>query len=248
MAAKNKPTNILLVEDEKNLAFTLELNLKSEGFNVDIARNGREALELFASETTYRAILLDIMLPELDGFSVAEQIRSKDAKVGILMLTARASKSDRLKGLELGVDDYITKPFHLKELLSRVKRMVERAILFESITEDPYQKTSPNIKTFGPITLDYGTLKLHGVNGTHDLTTLEADVIAEFMSKPEQILSRTHLLNKVWGLPGNLETRTVDNFIARIRKLIENKPNSPKYLVSIRGRGYKLTSPEQSKG
>ena len=232
---------ILLVEDEPHLAFNLEFNLVSEGYDVVLATNGRAALDKFTKNGPFDLIILDVMLPEVDGFEVARTIRSKDAHTGILMLTARASEHDVIKGLETGADDYITKPFHLQELLLRVKRMARRAELLHAPQAAGAGAESINC---GPFKLDTEALELETPKGKFTLTALETGILREFLLNPGRVLSREHLLKTVWGAQGNIETRTVDNFIMRIRKFIETDPSSPVLLESVRGRGYRLTMPE----
>lgn len=226
---------ILLIEDEPNLAFNIEFNLQSEGYEVVLASDGKEALEKFRNEGPFALIILDIMLPEINGFEVASIIRKEDSVTQILMLTARASESDVIQGLETGADDYMTKPFSFKELLLRIRRMADRSDLFSPGTKPKDAKLQ-----FGDITWDMDSLELAGREGAQVLTVLEAKVLNEFVLNPETILSRKHLLSKVWGVNGNVETRTVDNFIMRLRKYIEENPSKPEYLKSIRGRGYKF--------
>ena len=237
---EDKKQKILLVEDEKNLAFNLELNLVAEGFQVFTANDGEVALEYYRDQGPFSAIILDVMIPEIDGFEVAKTIRKKDNTTGILMLTARAGDEDRVKGLSIGADDYLTKPFVLEELILRVKRMAERARMYQEL---PKSQDKSTLISTGPFELDKANLSLTSPQGKFELTVLEADVLEEFLSNPEQTLSRKHLLNKVWGLPGNIETRTVDNFILRIRRFLEEDPANPKYLCSIRGKGYRLSLP-----
>lgn len=241
---KRDSRKLLLVEDEKNLAFNLQLNLKAEGFEVICTDNGEDALRLFTEQGPFAVIILDVMIPEIDGFEVAQWVRKTDNRVGILMLTARASDDDRVRGLSLGADDYLTKPFHLGELILRVKRMAERTSFYDKHSDST--ETQGQLRQYGPFSLDKESLILQAPTGKHSLTALEADVLEEFLSHPEKTLSRQYLLNKVWGMTGNIETRTVDNFILRIRKLIEHNPARPRYLISIRGKGYRLTSPEKT--
>lgn len=229
---------ILLVEDEPHLAFTLQFNLQAEGYDVVPAVNGQIAVEKFASDGPFNLIILDVMLPEIDGFEVARRIRQSDQKTGILMLTALASKNDRITGFEAGVDDYITKPFHLEELLLRIRRMVERAEFF---TQTQAPAANEHIIKFGPFELDTEALLLKSHNGEHTLTALEADILKEFMNSPKRVLSREYLLDKVWGIQGDIDTRTVDNFVVRLRRYLEKDPSNPEFLVSIRGRGYRLS-------
>ena len=235
----SKKYRVLLVEDEPHLAFNLEFNLQSEGYEVTPAANGRIAVEKFSNFGPFDCIILDVMMPELNGLEVARIIRKTDPKTGILMLTARAAEEDIVAGLEAGADDYLTKPFHLKELLLRVKRMVQRSDLF------PRTATSadiPRILTAGPISLDRESMEVVGPTGTYALTSLEANLLGEFLTNSDRILSRELLLRRVWGVAGQLETRTVDNFIMRLRRLIEPNPTQPIFLESVRGRGYRFNS------
>lgn len=226
---------ILLVEDEPNLAFHLQFNLQAEGFDVVPAVDGLVAIAKFEREGPFDLIILDVMLPEKNGFEVATYIRSKDDQTHILMLTALGREEDRLRGFESGIDDYVTKPFHLQEFLLRVKRMIRRAQHFT-----PTEGKPRGLITCGPFELDVELNSLRSPRGEHTLTALEADVLREFMTNPRRVLSRQHLLDTVWGMKGDIETRTVDNFVARLRKYLEEDPANPKHLVSVRGRGYRF--------
>ncbi len=239
MTNNDEKFKILLVEDEPHIAFSLILNLEAEGFYVVHAATGPKAVQDFGAEGPFHAIILDVMLPEMDGFQVAKAIRLQDARVAILMLTARSAENDRLLGFEAGVDDYIAKPFHLKELLARVRRMTERANLY-------INKKSLNGSdeiTVGTLHLDFGQLLLTHNQQSHAVTKLEADFLRELMEQPGRVVSREHLLEKVWGLRATTETRTIDNFVVRLRKMIEVDPKNPKLLLSVRGKGYKLQTP-----
>lgn len=230
------PKKLLLVEDEPHLAFNLELNLKSEGYDVIVAETGKDGLDKYKNQGPFSLILLDVMLPEMNGFEVLQEIRKNDKKTGILMLTARASDEDVIRGLKTGADDYLTKPFHLEELLLRVKRMAKRSELFY----EPDTTIDSEIHDLGALKLNMNSLEFISSRGTFNITVLEAKVIREFMTNPTKTLTREYLLEKVWGLRGTVETRTVDNFIMRIRKYLEINPSKPEILVSVRGKGYKL--------
>ena len=229
---------ILLVEDEQHISFMLQYNLQAEGYEIVAAMNGKTALNLYHSEKPFDAIILDVNLPEINGFQLLEQIRAEDTRTGILMLTARASDHDRLEGLTGGADDYLTKPFNLLELIARVARMVERAKLFQE------PKTEKKSIHFAKWTLDHEALLLfRDGQDPMTLTALEADLFKEFLIHKDKVLSREHLLKEVWGLKGDIESRTVDNFILRLRKILEEDSSKPRYLLSVWGRGYRLTDP-----
>lgn len=222
---------ILLVEDEESLAIGLEYNLSEEGFDITLAKDGKQALDEFNSKS-FDLIVLDIMIPYLDGFEVARQIRIKDPQMPILILTARTSSEDRVKGLELGVDDYLTKPFHLKELILRIKGMLKRKMWYKSIsTIDNNYKTGDIEINFEKLILTYGSKSKH-------LTVHEGMLLKYFIENKDRIISRKELLENVWQINSEIETRTVDTFIARLRKLMEKDPANPAYIKSVRGAGY----------
>jgi two-component system, OmpR family, alkaline phosphatase synthesis response regulator PhoP len=226
---------ILLVEDEDSLAAGLEYNLKSEGYRVSRAADGRKALELHGS-ADFDLIILDIMLPHVDGFEVARRIHEKSPQMPILMLTARTAARDRVKGLEIGADDYMAKPFHLKELLLRVRGMLRRKEWYASSIG-----SSPVIR-FGDIEIRFDELTLTNAGGTVRLTPHEAMVLKYMVDRKGKVVSRKELLENVWQIPGGVETRTVDNFILRLRKLIEPDPAKPSFIRSIRSAGYVFTT------
>jgi len=222
---------ILLVEDEINLARPLHFNLEQEGYRVRATPSGREALSWFLAER-FDLIILDIMIEEMDGFEVARRVRQHDQKLPILMLTARTAEADRIHGLEIGADDYLVKPFHLRELLLRVRRMLQRSHWYGG-SERP--ERAQNIA--GHI-VNFDQLTVVGPRGRLQLTALEARLLEVLTSQPNRVLSRAELLEKVWGYHSAIETRTVDNFIVRLRKYFEPEPDRPKYFISIRGMGY----------
>ncbi len=226
-----KESKILLVEDEKTLAVGLEFNLVEEGYLVEWAKDGREAISLFESGN-FDMIILDIMLPYFDGFEIAEIVRKANPQMPILMLTAKTSKGDKVKGLELGADDYITKPFHLKELLLRVKGMLKRKAWYKEVTLN-----QPKI-SFGNNEINFENLKCKCGNKELKLTPHEAMVLKYLVNNKGKIVSRKELLEKVWHLNPDIETRTVDIFISRLRNYFEEDPSNPIYIKSIRGAGY----------
>jgi two-component system, OmpR family, alkaline phosphatase synthesis response regulator PhoP len=222
---------ILLVEDELNLARPLQFNLEQEGYEVRFTPSGKEALALYA-KTPFDLIILDVMLEEIDGFEVARQIRQRDQKLPILIVTARTAEQDRIHGLELGADDYIVKPFHLRELLLRVDRMIERTTWYAAAA-----RPAREISIAGYI-VDMDKLSGAGPRGPLQLTALEADLLQALTSQPNRVLTRSELLEKVWGYNSEVETRTVDNFIVRLRKYFEEEPDQPRHFISLRGKGY----------
>lgn len=224
-------SRILLVEDEETLALGLEYNLTEEGYIVKWADNGKKAVDFYESEK-FDLVILDIMLPYLDGFEIAERIRSSDPQMPILMLTARAESADRIKGLETGADDYLTKPFHLDELLLRVKGMLKRKSWYKNASKkQPKYKFGNNEINFENLSCRHGEMELR-------LTPQEATLLKYLVERKGEIVTRKELLENVWHLNPDIETRTVDIFIARLRKYFEVDPSNPIYFKSIRGAGY----------
>lgn len=222
---------ILLIEDEETLGLGLEFNLKDDGYLVDWAKDGKQALALFETKE-YDLIILDIMLPFFNGFEIAKVIRNKNPQIPILMLTARTTPEDKVKGLEIGADDYLTKPFHLDELLLRIKGMLRRKRWYKSSSI-----IQPNYK-FGNNEIDFETLKAKIGAREISLTQREAMLLKYLIENKGKILSRKELLENVWHISSEIETRTVDIFISRLRKYFEPDPNNPKYIISIRSAGY----------
>lgn len=222
---------ILLVEDEENLAIGLQYNLTEEGYIVELAKDGREALKLFETKMV-DLIVLDIMIPYIDGFEIARRVREKDPQMPILMLTARTTREDKVKGLELGADDYITKPFHLEELLLRVKGMLKRKTWYQDVT------SHKPLVSFGKNKINFENLGCSNAKNDFKLTPQEAMVMKYLIENKGKIVSRKELLENVWHLNPDIETRTVDNFIARLRKYFEVDPSNPVYIKSVRSAGY----------
>ena len=222
---------ILLVEDEESLAIGLEYNLSEEGYLIDWAKDGREAL-MFFETNQYDLIVLDIMLPYLNGFEIAAKIRETDPQMPILILTARTSVGDKVKGLEAGADDYLTKPFHLKELLLRIKGMLRRREWYKDTT------SSLPVYSFGKNEINFENLKCKNGKDEFTLTPREAMLMKYLINSKNRIVSRKELIEKVWDMNPEIETRTVDNFIVRLRKYFEPDPSNPSFIKSIRGAGY----------
>ncbi len=222
---------LLLVEDEKSLQEAVRLNLEMEGYEVITSDNGIEALEAFGGQHI-DLILLDVMIPNLDGFKVCEQIRLTDQKTPIIFLTAKDSPLDRVQGLRLGADDYINKPFHLEELLLRIKNVLKRSVpeLAESLVNF----------TFDNCWIDFANYFAKGVNGEINLTKKEAMLLKLLIDKKNTVVSRQEILQVVWGYDVFPSTRTIDNFILAFRKYFEENPKDPKYFISVRGVGYRF--------
>ena len=222
---------ILLVEDEKSLQETIMLNLEMEGYEVVVAGDGRKAIEIYQGQH-FDLILLDVMLPGLDGFKVCEQIRLTDSKTPIIFLTAKDTTQDRVQGLRLGADDYLQKPFNLEELLLRIKNVLKRTV--PAIEESTY------LYKFDKYWIDFKNYTAQTNQGTINLTKKEAMLLKLLIDHKNDVVSRQEILQAVWGYDVFPSTRTIDNFILSFRKYFENTPKDPKYFKSIRGVGYRF--------
>jgi two-component system alkaline phosphatase synthesis response regulator PhoP len=225
---------ILLVEDEENLLEAIKLNLELEGYEVEVADTGKKALKKTVGQW-FNLIILDVMLPELNGFEVCENIRMADTNTPILFLTAKDSSQDKMQGFKLGGDDYLTKPFNLEELLMRVK------VLIKHSTRGSQTEPVKNYK-FGDNEINFVTYVAKVANGTEmTLTKKEAALLKLLVDKKDTVISRNQILHYVWGYDVNPSTRTVDNFITNFRKYFEKDISNPKHFHSIRSVGYKFT-------
>jgi len=225
---------ILVVEDEKHLAEGLLYNLCSDGYEAVLARDGQEALDLF-DNGPWSLIVLDLMLPRGDGFEVARQIREKDPQIPILMLTAKSAEEDRVKGFECGADDYLTKPFHLKEFLLRIQGMLRRSSWYREIPE------SGALYRFGEnCWVDFNQRSAAGPAGERLLTEKEYYVMKFLIERQPETVSREEMLERIWGFSPGVETRTLDSFIYRLRTYFEKEPSNPQHILSVRGRGYRF--------
>jgi len=232
-------SRILLVEDDPHLAKGLRFNLEREGYEVFLVDNGASALDQLR-EKDFDLIVLDLMLPGLGGLEVARTIRETNIRFPILMLTAKSSKKDREIGLEAGADDYLAKPFHLPELLLRIKGILRRSGWYKEPVHDQ------DIFRFSTMWINFGTGKVIGVDGEFYLTTKEALVMKLLVGKKGDVVSREELLEKVWGYDPQTETRTVDNFISRLRKYFEKRPQKPVHILTVREKGYQFVSDSDS--
>jgi two-component system, OmpR family, alkaline phosphatase synthesis response regulator PhoP len=237
MNTKNLPAKILIVEDEPTLAEMLEFNLSAEGYNVSIATDGELALEQWRLEQP-DLVLLDVMLPKLSGYDVCRQARLEGLRTGVLFLSAKGEANDRITGLEAGGDDYLAKPFHLRELLLRVATILRRQTWFTAELEP--DRTS--IFSFAGHHIDFAAWTIHCANGQlENLGEREAMMLKLFVENPNRVVSRNEILDRIWGEDHYPSSRTVDNFIVRLRRILEPDPGQPKYLHTVWGVGYRFT-------
>lgn len=223
---------ILIVEDNPEIANLIQLHLKDIFCESDIAQDGAEGLAKF-SKTKYDLVILDVMLPVLDGLDVCKQLREQNQIIPIIMLTARSSELDRVLGLEIGADDYLTKPFSFPELLARVKAQFRR---LKALQPENMQKKI----TLGELVIDIDKHHAMLKNRSLDLTAKEFELLVQFASQPGRVYSRTELLNQVWGYSFEGYEHTVNSHINRLRAKLESDPSNPKYLLTVWGVGYKF--------
>ena len=225
------PKKILIVEDDPGILLSLKDEFESQGYEVSVAEDGQKGFKM-AKQQKPDLIILDIMLPVLDGYEVCKRLRMEGDTTPIIMLTVKDKEIDRVLGLELGADDYVTKPFSLLELMARVKSVLRRT---EERTKD---LTS---YSFGQVELDFKKYEAKKKGKKLELTPLEFQMLKLFIQRKEQVVSRDDFLNKIWGEDNTyVSFRTVDSHIANIRKKIEDDPSNPKHIISIRGVGYKF--------
>ena len=220
---------ILIVEDEPNMRLGLKDNLQFDGYTVELAETGTQGLELISSKS-FDLILLDVMLPGMSGLDVCKKAREKGLATPILLLTAKSEEMDKVLGLELGADDYVTKPFSLRELLARIKAILRRGSL----------KHSTQITSIGKLSIDFETYTSSDVTGAVRMSHKEYDILHYLFQRRHEIVTRYDLLQHVWGYEESPTTRTVDNFILKLRQKIETDPNNPKVILTVHGTGYKL--------
>jgi DNA-binding response OmpR family regulator len=230
---------ILLVEDDADIADLLELHLTDEGYEVDAVDDGDEGLER-ALACSYDLIILDIMLPGTDGFDICRRLRQEKCHIPILMVTAKTEEVDKVLGLELGADDYITKPFSIREVLARVKAMFRRV---EVDQEQPADDDSPI--TFDTLVIEPNKRKVTAEGTTVDLTSKEYELLLLFARNPGRAYSRQELLDEVWGYQYSGYSHTVNTHINRLRNKIEPDPSSPQYVKTVWGVGYRFAEPEE---
>lgn len=222
---------ILLVEDEKSISDLIKINLEIEGYEVVAVGDGKKALETFKAER-FDLVILDVMLPSMNGIEVCEQIRLTNHNIPILILSARSEADDRINGLKKGADDYLTKPFVLEELLLRIQKLLQRSI--EEL------KSEMEEYNFDGNHINFTTYEAVGPKGKFKLTKKEVMLIRLFLERKNQVVSRKDILQAVWGYDVIPSTRTIDNFILMLRKNFEKNPSVPEHFISVRGVGYKF--------
>jgi two-component system alkaline phosphatase synthesis response regulator PhoP len=224
-------SRILLVEDEENIRDVVKLNLELEEFEVVATDNGKDAIKYF-HEQHFDLIILDVMLPEVDGFQICEQIRLTNVEVPVIFLTAKDTSTDRITGLKKGADDYLVKPFVLEELLLRVNNLIKRTSKSSEKSTQTYE--------FGNNKVNFITYEAEGNPGPFTLTKKEAMLLKLLVDRKNEVVSRQQILQSVWGYDVYPSTRTIDNFILSFRKYFEADPKNPEYFISVRGVGYKF--------
>lgn len=227
---------VLIIEDEKSISDIIKFNLIKEGFTVDTAYDGQDGLNKALSESP-DIILLDVMLPLMDGFAVCKKVRETSA-VPIVMLTAKEEEVDKVLGLELGADDYITKPFGMRELIARIKANIRRTELMSSKQDAP-----SNIKEFGNLAIDLNRYEVRKDGQTLELTLREFELLKYLAEREDRVFSREQLLEEVWGYEYYGDIRTVDVTVRRLREKLEDDSSSPKYIMTKRGIGYYFRRP-----
>lgn len=235
---------ILIVEDEEALALGLKFNFEQEGYEVLVAGDGTTALKLFqTSVPRIDLIILDLMLPGMSGYEICSAIRSANKLIPIIVLSARGLMEDRMHAFDVGTDQFITKPFALPELLNRVKNLLERnrTLLTDNVAVvDPENPGLSNGYEFGNVRVDFQAFEVTVGEKKHSLTTLEMQLLRYFIEHEGEVLSRNRILTEVWDQSSDVTTRTIDNFVLRLRKIVEPDLARPQHIVSVRGTGYRF--------
>lgn len=234
---------ILIVEDEEALAKGLGFNFEQEGFSVVLAGDGQTALKQFSeADPQFDLIILDLMLPGMSGYDVCREIRRIDPIVSVLVLSARTLSEDRAAAFDAGADQYLSKPFALPELIIRVRNLVDRRKAMSPAASEPISAV-PSQVTFGnEITVDFDRFELSVRGSLQSLTTLEMQLLRYVIERQNRVLSREQIMQDVWDDPSALSTRSVDNFVMRLRKIIEPDPANPQHFLSVRGVGYRFVA------
>ena len=223
-------TRILIVEDEPDIALGLQLDLRDEGYDVEVSRDGEDASRR-AREPGWDLILLDVMLPLKDGFEVCRDLRRAKIRTPVLMLTAKAQEAEKVMGLDMGADDYVTKPFSPRELRARIRALLRRAA--------PEEET---VRRFGDCEVDFSRAELRRAGASVDLTAIELKMVQMLLRAEGRVVTREQIINEVWGHDVFVTDRVVDTHVVKLRRKIEADPSQPKHIVSVRGIGYRFES------
>jgi two-component system alkaline phosphatase synthesis response regulator PhoP len=257
-------SRVLVVEDEAHLAQGLRFNLEAEGYSAEVVGDGEAATDrLIRRKENFDAIVLDIMLPGKDGFSVVSELRAARNYVPVLMLTARGRPEDVLKGFAAGADDYLAKPFDLSILLARLQGLLRRsqwmrtgvagnadasaAASSNPVVVDPHGVGDFGTFSFQGKTIDFGTLELRAAGNVTRLTLMESELLRHLVQSDGRVVSRKEILEEVWGLHEDTDTRAIDNFMVRLRRYIEDDPAQPRHLLTVRGVGYRFVANPEKK-
>lgn len=246
-------SRVLVVEDEAHLAQGLRFNLEAEGYAAEVVGDGEAATDrLLSKKEIFDAVVLDIMLPGKDGFSVVSELRAARNYVPVLMLTARGRPEDVLKGFASGADDYLAKPFELSILLARLQGLLRRSEWMRgqiagkqeraSVQADPTGVEDFGTFSFAGKTIDFGALELRSGDSTIHLTLMESELLRHLVRNDGRIVSRKQILEEVWGLHEDTDTRAIDNFVVRLRRYLEDDPAQPRHLLTVRGVGYRFVA------
>jgi two-component system alkaline phosphatase synthesis response regulator PhoP len=217
---------ILIVEDDPDIALALRMDLTNEGYVIDVVSDGAEAA-CRAYDPSWDLILLDLMLPSVDGLEICRSLRVKRLRTPVLMLTAKAQEADKIIGLDCGADDYVTKPFSPRELRARIRALLRRAA-----PDEPQQR-------IGSRDVDFARAQVHTVRGSLDLTPIELGMLQLFLRSPRRVVSREHIIDAVWGHGVFVTDRVVDTHIMKLRRKVEDDPSRPRHILSVRGLGYR---------
>lgn len=240
-------SRILVVEDEQHLADGLRFNLEAEGYQVQVAETGETALELLnVNPPSFDVVVLDVMLPGKDGFAVISEMRHAGQYIPTLMLTARGHPDDILKGFAAGADDYLTKPFDLTILIARIRGLLRRREWLRASVHLVAPPESKDRFTFGDKSVEFDALELRVREQVFPLTLMEANILRYLIQHESKAVSRKKMLEEVWGLHEDTDTRAIDNFIVRLRRYIEDDPTHPRHLITVRGVGYRFVASPRS--
>ncbi|MEX0824681.1 MAG: response regulator transcription factor [Pirellulaceae bacterium] len=232
--------HILVVEDENHLGVGIKYNLEAEGFRVSLVEDGPTALRIVGKTgESVDLVILDLMLPGMSGYAVCESIRDRGIALPILMLSARTLAEDRTRGFDVGANQYMAKPFELPELISRIKNLLQSPQPRNDLTP-PRETLSVQETSFGNVQVNFETYEVFADGQPQRITPKELRLLKYFVEHPNRVIGRQELLTEVWEMPADMQTRAVDQFIARLRKIIESNPGEPRHLLTIRDAGYRF--------